>query len=86
MDFLAAHRRFRELGREQQSISGVEPMIALLDSCKLGAIFTSIRCTLGQADFQVVLGTIRSKTMNIFYIIGVVVVVIVVAGFFGLHI
>jgi hypothetical protein len=28
----------------------------------------------------------RSKTMNIFYIIGVVVVVIVVAGFFGLHI
>jgi hypothetical protein len=27
----------------------------------------------------------RSKAMNIFYIIGVVVVVIVVAGYFGLH-
>jgi hypothetical protein len=28
----------------------------------------------------------RSSHMNIFYIIGVVVVVIVVAGFFGLHV
>jgi hypothetical protein len=28
----------------------------------------------------------RSKTMNIFYIIGVVVVVIVVAGFLGVHV
>jgi hypothetical protein len=27
----------------------------------------------------------RSKTMNIFYIIGVVVVVIVVAGYLGVH-
>jgi hypothetical protein len=27
----------------------------------------------------------RSKTMNIFYIIGVVVVIVVVAGFFGLR-
>jgi hypothetical protein len=27
----------------------------------------------------------RSKAMNIFYIIGVVVVVIVVAGYLGLH-
>lgn len=26
------------------------------------------------------------KTMNIFYIIGVVVVIVVVAGFFGLHV
>jgi hypothetical protein len=26
-----------------------------------------------------------SKAMNIFYIIGVVVVIVVVAGFFGLH-
>jgi hypothetical protein len=28
----------------------------------------------------------RSKTMNIFYIIGVVVVIIVVAGYLGLHV
>jgi hypothetical protein len=28
----------------------------------------------------------RSETMNIFYIIGVVVVIIVVAGFLGLHV
>jgi len=28
----------------------------------------------------------RSKTMNIFYIIGVVVVIVVVAGFLGLHV
>jgi hypothetical protein len=29
--------------------------------------------------------SIRSKPMNIFYIIGVVVVVIIVAGFLGVH-
>jgi hypothetical protein len=28
---------------------------------------------------------IRSKSVNIFYIIGVVVVVIIVAGFLGVH-
>ena len=28
----------------------------------------------------------RSRTMNIFYIIGVVVVVVVVAGYLGVHI
>jgi len=27
----------------------------------------------------------RSKTMNIFYIIGVVVVIVVVAGYLGVH-
>jgi len=31
-------------------------------------------------------GPNRSKTMNIFYIIGVVVVIIVVASFLGLHV
>jgi hypothetical protein len=28
----------------------------------------------------------RSTRMNIFYIIGVVVVIVVIAGFFGLHV
>jgi hypothetical protein len=31
------------------------------------------------------IGAKQSKAMNIFYIIGVVVVIVVVAGFFGLH-
>jgi hypothetical protein len=36
---------------------------------------------------ETMLAFVRSeKKMNIFYIIGVVVVIIVVAGFFGLHI
>ena len=30
-------------------------------------------------------GAYRSKSMNIFYIIGVIVVVIIVAGFLGVH-
>jgi hypothetical protein len=38
----------------------------------------------GAAITVIVVG--RSRTMNIFYIIGVIVVVVVVAGFLGVHI
>jgi hypothetical protein len=35
---------------------------------------------------MVLIVSVGSRTMNIFYIIGVIVVVVIVAGFIGVHI
>jgi hypothetical protein len=64
-------------GRELSPNSGVDQTIALPDSSALGAL--SFLCPV-----KPISTSNRSKTM-IFYIIGVVVVIAVVASYLGLH-